>query len=185
MAKKTGKEIEFKKLTDSLREFTSSLPTESDKEELRRSLTAIVEFLSEVQRWASAAPTREGTAAMENAMRSLDQFAERARSNPGISMLLGVPQPRPSRPKTAAYTGEETNTAQRTLAEMQALPIDQIRTRLQDESAIPMRVLQAMAAQLGIRSVQRLGRDVLTHQIASKISNFRGYQGLRAGTETA
>jgi len=183
MAKRTGKEVELKKLTASLREFAASLPTEADKQELDRSVGAIIEFLSRVQRLGATAPSRENAAAFEGALRSLDQFAEHAKTNPGIAALLGIPQPRPSRPKSAPYTADEAAAAQRLLAEMQTLPIDQIRSRLQDEATLPLRMLQALASQLGIRSNQRMGRDVLEHQIASKISNYRGYQGLRAGTE--
>lgn len=82
-----------------------------------------------------------------------------------------------------SYTNDEVATAQRILGELQVLPIDQMRMRLNDEGAIPVRLLQAMASQLGIRSVLRTGRDVLAHQVASKISNYRGYKGLRAGGE--
>lgn len=183
MGKRTGKETELKKLTASLREFSALLPTAADKQELHQSITAIMDFLSGIQRMAAAMPTSENTAEMESALRALDQFADRAKTNPGIAALLGIPQPRPSRPRAATYTNDETATAQRALSELQVLPIDQMRLRLQDENAISIRLLQAMASQLGIRSVQRTGRDSLSHQIASKISNYRGYQGLRAGTE--
>lgn len=183
MGKKTGKETELKKLTNNLREFSASLPTQVEKQELHQSISAIIEFLSGIQRMGAAMPTSENTAELESALRALDQFSDRAKTNPGIAALLGIPQARPSRPRPAAYTNDETATAQRVLSELQALPIDQMRLRLQDESAISIRLLQAMASQLGIRSVLRTGRDVLAHQIASKISNYRGYQGLRAGDE--
>ncbi len=185
MAKNIGKSMQLRKLTTSLREFADSLPTESEKQELQRTITVIVDFLAGIQRLVAATPSKENTVTMQNALHSLDQFAEQAKSNPAIALLLGVPQPRRSKPKPATYAIEETTEAQQLLMEIQSLPVDEMRSRLQDEAAVTLRLLQALATQLGIRSVQRMGRDVLAHQIASKISNYRGYQGLRAGTETA
>jgi len=182
--KNTGKTAEFRRLTASLREFANSLPTRSEKQQLQFAFAEIINFLTEIQQSVTAMPSREDTAAIQSALRALDQFTEQAKTSPAIAALLGISQPRPSRGKPTTYTTDETAAGQQLLTEMQALAIDQMRARLQDEAAVPLRSLQALASQLGIRSVQRMGRDVLVHQVASKISNFRGYQGLRAGTET-
>jgi|SRR5215813_4669627 len=184
MATKTKKGTEFKGLTTSLREFSQSLPTEAEKQELQRSLSEIITFLSDIQRSLAELPVQEHAAAMDDALRALDQFAERAKNNKTISALLGRPLPRPSRPKSAPHSAEETAAGERLLNELQSMPIDHMRAKLQDEIAVPMRSLQALAWKLSIRSARRIGRDVLVHQIASKISNYRGYEGLRAGTET-
>lgn len=185
MTKRRTKGTEYEKLTASLREFANSLPTETEKLGLQHSITSIIDFLSGIQRVLTATPSRENTAGLEDAFRTLEGFAERAKSNPAIATVLGIPQPRPARPKPTSYTNEETAAARQLLAEMKALPIDRIRSRLQDEAATSLRLLQAVASQLGIRSVQRMARDVLEHQIASRISNYRGYQDLRSGTEGA
>ena len=185
MAKKSKvTSIDFRKLTASLQEFASSLPAAVEKEQLHRSLSEIIAFLSEIQSAIAAVPSREDTAEMDNALHAFERFTAQAKTNPAIAALLGIPPPRPSKPKAAAFTEEEAAAAQRLLSEMQVLQIDQMRSRLHDETAIPLRSLQTLAAELGIRSVQRTGRDVLVHQISSKISNYRGYQKLREGTES-
>ena len=45
------------------------------------------------------------------------------------------------------------------------------------------RDLKAVASVMGVRSNQRTSRDALAHQIATKITNTRGYRSLRDGAE--
>jgi hypothetical protein len=61
----------------------------------------------------------------------------------------------------------------------ESLPIDQLRTALSELSG---RDLKAVASLLGIRSSQRTSHDALSHQIATKITNTRGYLSLRDGS---
>jgi len=45
------------------------------------------------------------------------------------------------------------------------------------------RELNGVAALVGIRATRRTSRDELVHQVATKISNFRGYQDLKGGAK--
>ncbi len=76
----------------------------------------------------------------------------------------------------------ELGKARVTLQELEALPVDEIRRRLEGGST-PLTELRAVASLLGIRPVKKLSRDALSHQIAMKIANYRGYQQLRIGTD--
>ncbi len=185
MARKGEKRADFKKLTLNLQEFANSLPTSSEKEELGRSLNAIISFLSEIQQTLNAVPSREEAARMHDALQALEKFAKRMESSPAVAAILGVAKLRHSRISPATYSEEEIASAQSLLTEMEGLPIDEMRSRLLDEGTLSLRKLQVLASSLGIKAVQRAGRDALAHQVASKISNYRGYQGLRAGTESS
>lgn len=68
------------------------------------------------------------------------------------------------------------------MAELEPLPVDDIKARLRDENLYSVAQLRSIAA-AGMRSRRKLGRDALAHQIAMKIANFRGYQRLGGEVE--
>ncbi len=67
------------------------------------------------------------------------------------------------------------------MAELEPLPVDDIKARLRDDTRYSVGELRAAAAVAGIPSHRKLGREALAHQIAMKIANLRGYQRLGGG----
>jgi hypothetical protein len=105
-----------------------------------------------------------------------DLFAE-AKSNPLLGAAMNI-KPAYPRQKSPTTTSEETNRAKSVIARFESLPIDEIRTALNEMS---VRDLQGVANAIGIRP-QRIGRETLAQQVATKITNTRGYRSLRDGT---
>ena len=69
------------------------------------------------------------------------------------------------------------------MAELEPLPVDDIKARLRDENRYSVAELRGAAAVVGIPSHRKLGRQALAHQIAMKIANLRGYERLGGQAE--
>ena len=101
------------------------------------------------------------------------------KSSPILSAAAGmnVASPRSTVPVPSP---DEIQNANLALARFESLPIDQLRVAL---GQMGLRELKAMATSIGVRSTQRMSQEALAHQIATKITNTRGYRSLRDGSD--
>ena len=107
----------------------------------------------------------------------------RSGRDPVLRSALGL---KPSGPpkKSIPLSNDETDRARLDVAELESRPIDQLRLSLSDRDRYSVRDLIAMARHMGMRSKEGTSREMLEHQIATRISNFKGYQDLGGGMTT-
>jgi hypothetical protein len=140
-------------------------------------LEALIQFLSELKTRLESIPTYQDAGAARTAVDGLTELFAEAKSNPMLGAAIGI-KPAAPRQRPPTITSEEIGRAKSAIARFESLPIDEIRTALDEMS---VRDLQGVANAIGIRT-QRLGRETLAHQVATKITNTRGYRSLRDGT---
>jgi DNA primase len=184
MAKREGGYLDLKKFATRLRELTEGLPTGTEKAEIRKQFEEIIAFLNQAQRALDGLPTREETDGVRRAVEAFDELAIRAKASPFVAAAIGLVQPRTPRPKAAPLSAEENTRAQALLTQLQSLSIDEMRNHLSNNESVSSREVNAIAALVGIKATRRTSRDELAHQVATKISNFRGYQDLKGGAQT-
>ncbi len=168
--------------TQSLRALVESLPSESEKQQITSDLDTVINFLNEVKQRVASLPSREGAGNVRSAVDSLDALFARARESAPLAAALGV-RPAGRRVRPQPLTEVDSERAKTLLGQMEKLPMDEVRARLENASETGPRDLQAIAAVMGIRATQRSNRETLVHQIASKIANIRGYETLRRGSD--
>ncbi len=171
--------FQAQKFAQSVSALIDSLPSETDKQEVVSQLETLIRFLSDIKSHVEAVPSQQGSAAVRVAIDKLASLFEQAKSNPAIGAALGIRAALP-RSKETAITPDELERARAQLARFESLPIDELRNVLSEMNA---RDLKALASAMGIRATQRTAHDALTHQVATKISNTRGYRSLRDGAE--
>jgi hypothetical protein len=183
MTKNTEKKyFDLRKFALGLRQLTESLPTENDKAKLRAQFEEMISFLTKMANALEALPSVEHT---ENVRKALDAFGElatRAKTNPILSVALGLNPPRRASPPSAAPSLQEHEKAETLLTQLRSLPIDDMNARLGNADLTSARELAAVASLLGIKTNRKQGRDLLVQQIVKKISNFRGYEELQGHT---
>jgi hypothetical protein len=166
---------------DSLRGLVESLPSQLEKEQFLSQLREVIAFLNDVKERLQAVPAREDVADVRMAISRLDNLFDKAKASPLLAAAVGM-SPRPPRPKTQPLGSAEINEAKGSLGRLESLPIDELRALLDQ---MELRQLQALAGALGIRITSRAAQDVLAHQVATKITNVRGYRSLRDGTDVS
>jgi hypothetical protein len=171
-----------KNFVASLRDMLSVLPTESEKQETEASFIALIEFLTRLQRNLSALPSAEDMSGVSQAIQKLEELFVKAETNPTLAGIVGLRRLSGVRRSKPMITEEERAEAKAVLADLEALPIDEIRSKLQSET-FSVSKLRAIASVMSIKSTKGISRDALTHQITMKIANYRGYQLLRGERE--
>src|SRR5690349_14824 len=144
MPKKTDKAAKLRKFAASVRDFADSLPSAAEKNQLQSSIATIVGFLSEMERAIAATPSREDTQAAQAALRTFEDFIGRAKGDPALAILLGLPATSRRRPQSqsSGFSNEDVLGAQQLLQQLQELPVDIMKSRLRNESSVPPRLLQ-------------------------------------------
>jgi hypothetical protein len=177
--KRGGGFFDGDKFAQNLGALLDELPSESSRQQVVSQLEALIQFLSDLKARLALIPTREDAGAARKALDELAYLFAQAKSNSVLGAAVGIRTAR-QRAKPQTITSEEIEEAKSAIARFESLPTDQLRGSLSELSG---RDLKAVANILGIRSTQRTSRDSLSHQIATKISNTRGYRSLRDGTE--
>jgi hypothetical protein len=139
----------------------------------------LIQFLSNLKERFAAIPTRDDATGARKALDELASLFAQAKSNPVLGAAVGV-SPARQRAKSSPVTSEEVDRAKLVMAQFESLPTDQLRAAVSELSG---RDLKAVGNVLGIRSTQRTSHAALAHQIATKITNTRGYRNLRDGIE--
>jgi hypothetical protein len=167
------------KFVQSLGTLIDALPSEESRQQVVSQLEALIGFLSDLKGRLAAVPTQGDAIGARKALDEVASLFAQVKSNPILSGAIGI-STRPQRTKQSTTTTEDIDRAKVAIARFESLPIDQLRTSLSELSA---RELKAIGNVLGIRSTQRTSHESLSHQIATKITNTRGYRSLRDGTE--
>lgn len=158
-----------------LAKLVESLPAADEQQKNAAALDDIIHFLMDMRERIAKIPTQEDVRSVRLALNELSALFAKAQSNPVLAAAVGLRAP-PLRSLTPVPSTEDIDDAKRAIAQFEQLPIDQLRLALDAKSAGQ---LKAVAAQLGVRSSQRISREALAHQIATKITNTRGYRSLR------
>jgi len=161
----------------------AALPTEAEKREAQENLAALIEFLTDMQQRLLALPSAEDMGGIRRAAEALEALFGKAERDPVLAGVLGLRRPPAARPSGPMVTSEDRAKAQVTLQAVRALPGDQIRSELLDQDRHSVNEVRAIAAEVGIRSTERLSRDALAQQISTRIVNDRGYRALRGDDE--
>lgn len=170
--------FKMKSFLSRLREIVEALPTESEKQEAQKNLATLSQFLMDLKRNFESFPTIEDINNVKVIIQKLEELLTKAKDNPAIAHILGLTPMSIKRRKKITLSEEELTKARTTLTELEALPVDEIRLRLQDES-FTVSNLRAIANVIGIKSIEKLNREALMHQITTRIANYRGYQQLK------
>jgi hypothetical protein len=180
MAKKARGDSFFQadKFTRHLRDLLDTLPSESDKQKVSSQLDVLIRFLIDLRTQIESIPTQRDAAAAGIAVDQLASLFAEAKSNPIIAAAIGIKSTKPPS-KRSTITSEEVERVKSTITRFEAMTIDEIRTALDKMSR---RDLELIAAQMGLRTTQRTTQEALAHQLATKITNARGYRILREGT---
>jgi hypothetical protein len=171
--------FDAQKFAQTLGALIDTLPSEASRQRVVSQLELLIQFLTDLKGRLAAIPTQEDAIRVREALDDLAALFTQAKSNPVLGTAIGVSMA-PQRAKPPTITAEEVERAKLVIARFEPLPIDQLRASLAEMSA---RDLKAVANVLGIRSTQRTSHDALSHQIATKITNTRGYRSLRDGAE--
>ena len=183
MTKTSGKKyFELRKFALGVRQLTDRLPTETDKAQLRAQFEEVITFLTRTANALDALPSIEQTANVRKALDAFDDLATRAKTDPILSVALGMNPPRRSTPPSPAPSMQENEKAESLLIQLRSLPIDDMNARLENADLISARELAAVASLLGIKTSRKQGRELLVQQIVKKVSNFRGYEELQGRT---
>ncbi len=166
-----------KMFLESLRTTLSTLPSTSEKQEIQETLTQLMDYLANLQRTFHQLPTIEDTTEVTNAIKRLQELFANAEANPTLAHILGLKSSSTAERKKPITREEETAKARTMLKDLESLSIDEVRTKLEDET-FPLSELRIMALLTEISDVESLNREALVHQIVTTIANFRGDQRL-------
>lgn len=166
-----------------LRDLVSTLPSESEKQEVRSTFSELIAFLTSLRQTFDTIPSAEEMDETSKAIQKLDELFIKAENNPVVAKALGMPSKPKARKPKSSIAEEDIAKAKNMIASLESLSIDEIRGQLQSEK-YSLSELRAMAPAVGIRSSSKLSREALAHQITMKIANYRGYRHLSGQTET-
>jgi hypothetical protein len=186
MATKSGAVKRAKSITQQLRNLTAALPTEAEKQEIRRHLEEVATFFSEMRQLLDGFPIAEDVQDLQAAATKITEILERIEANPQAASMFGIRRPSP-RTRIVQPTEAEVATAKFELPRLKSLPVDEIREELLGPRYSPS-TLRAIATALGLKTDSRVGREAMAHRIAMNIANYRGYEqlgGEPAKTESA
>ncbi len=161
-----------------LRALLSSLPSEEEKGELIRTLSAAQSFLEEFRLLVEAVPTMESSRELTEGLSRLDILVERADKDAGMRRLLGL------RGATGA-DGKKTVNREGVEAQARQLKLQLIQRDTSDvlaslnQSRQSLAILTKLAALLGMRTRSKERKSELIKRIATHIENQRGYRLLR------
>lgn len=160
-----------------LTQLVESLPSAEQQRRHAADLDAVIRFLADMKQRLASVPTQEEAKSIRLALDDLAALFAKAKSNPVLAAAVGLRTPLP-RPLSQIPSDEDIENAKRAIAQFEELPIDQLRLALADKS---LGELKALATELGLRSTKRTSHEALAHQIATRITNTRGYRSLRNG----
>ena len=168
--------------TDSLfkgiKALLTSLPSEEEKNELLRTLSATQSFLDELRSLVEAVPTMESSRELSEGLSRLDILAARARSDSGIRKVLGLRnslEPKIGKPPSLGDTRAQAMRLKQQISKSQTSEI----LALLNRSREPLPVLVELAALLGIRTRSMERKSDLINRIVTHVENQRGYRLLR------
>lgn len=172
--------LKVKKFLAGLQNMIDSLPNEDEKQAIQRNITTIIDFLEMVQRNLSLLPSLEKMDKTKESLQKIEELFAKAQREPVLSSIIGLRSRSTRKRAKIEFTEEETARAKTILNELELLPIDEIKSKLED-GTYSLKIIRAIAKVMGIKTVEKLSTKALIHQISVKIANYRGYRQLKEG----
>jgi len=169
--------LKIKGFLNRLEATIGTLPTETEKDEVKARIATLVDYLNAVSEAFQLLPSQETTSGLNETIERLRMLMAKAEENPVLSGLAPRKRRRPKKGK-GPLTDSEMEIAKTDVESFQTLPVDQIRNRLLAEGMYSMARLRAIAAVLDIATTDKMTRESLAHQVATSIANLRGYKKL-------
>lgn len=174
-----GKRRGYQSMTDFIEKLSTlveGLPSNLDKESMRRSTDVLIDFFGQLRNAFARVPSKEDAVSIKESLEKLSDLIAQAQNDPLLSNMLGLRR-KPVRRYGGTAPAVEADRLDFVLRSLESLPVDQIRETLQTDQ-YTLDEVRGVATKVGIRSTARLSRESLAHQIATKIANFRGYRQL-------
>ncbi|MBI4547859.1 MAG: hypothetical protein HY707_07765 [Ignavibacteriae bacterium] len=159
-----------------LKTLTEALPSPTEKEEIRRDIQELIDFLKMLSEAVARIPTSEDTLALR---RSLDDIEKRLETDKR-AILLNLVNLRKKSPITnkPLSTGD-IEQGRKDLDTLSKLDFEELKQTLKDEKAYPIKRIRAILEALGVHVSSKKIRSELSDLVVTKISNYKGYESLR------
>lgn len=179
--RKTKRFVDLRILSQVLGNLAASLPGQAEKDAVRLQLQALTTFLDELKQLVEAFPSPERARELQDAVTKLDGLLERAERTQILSAAKARSKAtrRPSRSSGSV----DVEQVRMFLADLEKLPADERRARLEDPVTTPPALLRALGERVGAPTTQRSTRSSLVQLVATRLENARGYESLRRGPE--
>jgi len=163
-----------------LAQVLQSLPDETDRDRLSKSLDTIIEFFVDLKRRIEALPSTRDCGRTLAALDEIASFLTRSKGDPILANALGLRYDRDSRRFPSSLPPQSSKSAEAWLDELKSLTTDEIQARLNDYKRVTMNDLRGIARQLGLKYEERMKRQDLVDRIVKVgFANVRGYDLLR------
>jgi hypothetical protein len=170
--------FQMKDFSANIRKILNTLPSEAEKKEIQSNIDAIVNFLNDMRKNIVTIPSSKNMSELSKSLQAFEELHKKAETNTILANVFGIHRPKAKKSKKFQITEEESLKANKLLSELESIPIEQIRSRLQSDNLYSVSDLRALASVMGIRSIEKQSKETLVHQITMKIANFRGYKQL-------
>jgi len=178
----TKKKKEFS-ILDFMNQAVSKFPTDTEREELIKSLDVLIKYFQNLQGKIRSLPDDIEQKEVLSAIGTIKNFLESAKDKPLIAAAFGLPYKRTALTREAK---EEMSPvmAEKIFNELKMLSTEEIQQRLLDYKKISMEELHALATYLGIKHPQRMRRQDLVDKVVKiGFANIRGYETLRTARD--
>jgi len=170
--------FQMKEFLVNIRKILNMLPLETEKKEIQSNIDTIVNFLNDIRNNILTIPSSENMSELSKSLQAFEELHKKAETNPILANVFGIHRPKAKKSKKFQVPEEESLKANKSLSELESIPIGEIRSRLQNDNLYSVSDLRALASIMGIRSIEKQSKETLVHQITMKIANFRGYKQL-------
>ncbi len=170
--------FQMKEFLVNIRKILNMLPSEDEKKEIQSNIDTIVNFLNDMRNNILTIPSSENISELSKSLQAFEELHKKAETNSILANVFGIHRPKAKKSKKFQITEEESLKANKSLSELESIPIEEIRSRLQKDNLYSISDLRALASVMGIRSIKKQSKETLVHQITMKIANFRGYKQL-------
>jgi hypothetical protein len=167
-----------------LKATVEALPSNEEKQAAQARITALADFLRNLQVAVDSMPTIESVDQVHEALEWLQRLFAKAEANPVLAGLAPASRAPGARKPKAALTEWDMTNAKGDIDALKALPVEGIHAKLLDEDGYSLTRVRAIAVALGIRATEKLSRESLAHQVTTKIVNYRGYEALSGKSES-
>lgn len=169
--------FQMKEFLVNIRKILNMLPSESEKKEIKSNIDTIVNFLNYIRNNILMIPSLENMSELSKSLQAFEELHKKAENNPILVNVFGIYRQKTKKSKKFQIT-EESLKANKLLSELESIPIEEIRSRLQNDNLYSILDLRALASVIGIRSIEKQSKETSVHQITMRIANFRGYKQL-------
>jgi hypothetical protein len=152
-----------------LRSLVTNLPTREQKNEIDLALTQLIDFLKDLQSRFQTIPSLEDSEQARQTVSAMQEFLQSAVNQPMIAAALGGAAARAKNKKTPSTPSSRVDVAV-ALAELEKLPSNEIRVRLDKYTLSDLRVI---AIALNLEPPSKITKPDIVIQIVGYFLNRR------------